>query len=434
MSIKSELNKTASLLQSTKKAIIGRGGNLTINAGFKDLPEAIFNIPSNDSLSFIEANTVSYVQCIPSDVGKNALINKVGGMSYKTVNLYNAVLEQGGINNLGELTNTTTRLRNVDYIVLSAGTYTLSFPQGFYAVVRTYSTDEEYVASESTTYSTDNLVTFTISTTRKIKFNFKKSADGAISPSDISEIMLNVGDTALPYEPYFEGLRDAKPTGLESRGANLLSFPFAEGDVDATVERQGITYTVNADRSVTAKGTASGSSFFILSRTLNLGDKMIGSSVNGGTNGSFSGSRYIGYNPNNGLTVISIASGLSIDETFYPMINRGTEAVPYKPFIAEPIDTLEIPEAVQNLLGYGVGKSLDECNYIDFGRKVFVNEYEVADGTVQRRENPIETDLTDMFPNIKQFLKVEGGVSITLHNEYGQAVPSKIKYIRKVGI
>lgn len=113
------------------------------------------------------------------------------------------------------------------------------------------------------------------------------------------------------------------------------------------------------------------------------------------------------------------------------MLNLGTKAASYKPYSAEPIDTIEIPEEVQALEGYGIGKSATECNYIDFGRKVFVNEYEVVDGVVQKRENPSEIDLTQLLPNESQFLKVEGGGSIVFNNEHKQAVPSKIKYVKR---
>ena len=49
MSIKSELTKTTSYLREARNAIKARGGQISDTAGFKDLPEAINNIPSGSS-------------------------------------------------------------------------------------------------------------------------------------------------------------------------------------------------------------------------------------------------------------------------------------------------------------------------------------------------------------------------------------------------
>ena len=114
------------------------------------------------------------------------------------------------------------------------------------------------------------------------------------------------------------------------------------------------------------------------------------------------------------------------------MLNWGDKPAPYKPFTAEPIDTIEIHEEVQSSEGWGIGKSASEYNYIDLGRKVFVDEYEVVGDSVQKRENPIITDISELLPDIAQFLKVEGGGTVIFNNENKEAVPSKIKYLKRM--
>lgn len=89
MDFKAELEKTASYLRTTRKAIIGRGGEISATAGLKDLPLAIFNIPADASLAFYEDSTSAYKKTVPTNVAEYALIKKIGGRSYTTVNLFN---------------------------------------------------------------------------------------------------------------------------------------------------------------------------------------------------------------------------------------------------------------------------------------------------------------------------------------------------------
>ncbi len=101
------------------------------------------------------------------------------------------------------------------------------------------------------------------------------------------------------------------------------------------------------------------------------------------------------------------------------MVTEGTEAAPYKPFRAEPIDTYTIPEAIRNREGYGLSGS-----YIDFDKKVWVD----ADG----KETDVSADL--QFDDDFLFIEVEPGGTLKFVNEEGteEAVPSTVTYITKV--
>ncbi len=67
-------------------------------------------------------------------------------------------------------------------------------------------------------------------------------------------------------------------------------------------------------------------------------------------------------------------------DTTTPVINKGSTALPYTPYFKR---TLEIPEAVRALDGYGWGVSEDIYNYIDYDKKQFVKRVQkvVFDGS-----------------------------------------------------
>ena len=62
MSIKSEVAKSTSYLRSARRAILGRGGEISATAGLKDLPEAIYKIPADASLAYRSDDSVAVLR------------------------------------------------------------------------------------------------------------------------------------------------------------------------------------------------------------------------------------------------------------------------------------------------------------------------------------------------------------------------------------
>ena len=123
----------------------------------------------------------------------------------RTENLFDAGIEHGSFNgNTGEETSATTRIRSVFSQPMNPGTYTINCLGADDAVVYVYNSNDisSFEKSESLTVWTSMPVTFSISEIRYVRFAFRKSNNSAISPSDISNITLNTGTTAKPYEPY----------------------------------------------------------------------------------------------------------------------------------------------------------------------------------------------------------------------------------------
>ena len=122
---------------------------------------------------------------------------------------------------------------------------------------------------------------------------------------------------------------------------NLIPFPYYTDS--RTVA--GITYTVNADGSIQIKGTASGYSTFVLTKEINLvaektysvNDKnkvILNYTLADGTSAwaNFPFTWQSGYTF--GSLYIQIASGTTVNEVIYPMLNEGTTALPYEPYYA----------------------------------------------------------------------------------------------------
>ena len=409
MSIKSELAKTASYLRSARKAILGRGGEISLTAGLKDLAEAIYKIPADASLAYYTDDSVAYQKSVPSGTEEFAQVAKVGGMTYKCNNLipfpYYFQLTQGNpytrngitytVNADGSIkvkgqTGSSTSLfemwrdgkseplnlrRNV-YVTASGGTSEVA------VILRKKATD----GTESNINGTANPKTGYLAESDTIMYislyvSANKTVDTTIYP------MINYGSTALPYETYFEGLRDTKVSELVSEGANLIPFPYESG----SQTRNGITFTVNLDGGVSIKGTADSNISFVLTSNIVPSSGSItvsGSKPNAivnvrkltvdGRNVSLIDS--VNGEPSTGtldegevicLVGIYILQGSIVDATVYPMLNCGTTALPYAPYFK---NTLPISSDIQAIEGYGCGVNANYHNYIDYERKVFMQK------------------------------------------------------------
>lgn len=124
----------------------------------------------------------------------------------KTKNLFNVTMERGTITDRGNPDTSTGRIRTADFIELEEGTYTLNATANtnLDTFVFVYNLAGTFIERIPLTWASIPY-TFTIENKSKIKFllAFSPAASGAaIVVSDVNNIMLNTGDSALPYEPY----------------------------------------------------------------------------------------------------------------------------------------------------------------------------------------------------------------------------------------
>ena len=169
--------------------------------------------------------SVAYNIDVPADSATYTTVHKIGGMTRKCTNLLN----------LPQTIEKTQNAYNCDLFTGSAG---LDSPVDVatintlpYLEAGDYYFNYEMIGA---TVDSVNIVqvnsdgsTATILINTKGKFTVQSGTRVSVrvytnEVVTIKNIMLNAGSTALPYEPYFEGLRSAKVTEVESVGVNKL--------------------------------------------------------------------------------------------------------------------------------------------------------------------------------------------------------------------
>lgn len=357
---------------------------------------------------FVTDSEAAYIKDVPENALPYAAISKIGGFTNKCDNLFKVdsyyMGTQNGLtatlNADGTVTiNGTASVQTVFYFTTS-----LKLPRGDYY----YKTNVSGMGYNSywgvvynitqekgMGYDTGAGVAFTSNgDTFQVQIEI---ASGKTLNNVVFKPMLNTGSTALPFEPYFEGLRDGKVTQVKSVGANLLNL-------DTLIVTGNNTYTMDTETGrVTVKFIAvhhplrwkvkvpknstitlgidnySGASATLqISDTLqipsgnaetidgkiSLATGLKSVSVNTGNYEELTFSLYVGEGSNFNLDVFGIR------------LSNGSSLLPFTPYTEH---TLEIPEAVQSLEEYGLGIDNTCYNYIDFEKKQFVKRVSKVD-------------------------------------------------------
>mgnify|MGYP003542331312 FL=1 len=429
MSIKSELDKTASYLRRARQSIIGRGGEISLNAGLKDLPQAIFNIPADNSLSYYTDEEIAYQKIVPEGAEEYALLKKVGGMTYKCNNLIPYPYSQTTHTNKGItftdngdgtiMVNGTATGGNIFFDVcgdlstgipwmecnLPAGSYFLSgCPKG--GSKSTYRLsfalkDEEGTKSFDSSDIGEGL-NITISKTATQMFCRAVIYDGMTVNNLTFKPMLNVGTTALPYEPFFEGLRDTKVTEIVSKGENLelISYPIPE----AVQALDGYGWGINAD----CYNYIDYEKKQFVKRVERVDMGTLGWWETSGVVSRFGSPLKKLAKPTGSYNVAvnAICSAYpNITQNFLFANNTGV--------------------SIQALTANNV--YVYDANYTD------TPSFKSAMSGVMLYYELIITDISDILTG-DNFIEVESGGTLEFVNEYKNAVPSTIKYIVKAGI
>ena len=207
--------------------------------------------------------------------------------------------------------------------------------------------------------------------------------------------MLNYGSSALPYMPYFSGLKNAFFKEIVSTGRNLIPYPYNE----TTVTKNGITFTVNNDGTINVNGTATdGDALFYLVSAYNLSlseESYFSGCPAGGSSSSYSlqaytsASRYYSDTGSGFLlpanidvaVVLVVRNGYTANNlVFKPILNYGSSALPYEPYTQS---VLSLPEAVEN----GEWNTID----IENGKNISQGFTKTFDGTEEWNIFNVET-------------------------------------------
>ena len=175
--------------------------------------------------------------------------------------------------------------------------------------------------------------------------------------------MLNEGSTALPYEPYFEGLRDAKVTKIKSSGANLANLKYetstAPIEIAQTPTKLSLTVNTTANgyfrlksipvevgKTYTISGNVTGGTglgLYIHNETTNANGTVYGNLKGDNSKVTFTATTPIlvlhGYIK--WATATAEKKSITLENI---MLNKGDTVLPFTPYGFE--HTLEIPKAI----------------------------------------------------------------------------------------
>ncbi|MCB6610180.1 hypothetical protein V3C10_04375 [[Clostridium] symbiosum] len=173
-----------------------------------------------------------------------------------------------------------------------------------------------------------------------------------------ADVMLNIGTTALPWEPYTGGKPSPSPeypqeiesvAHVANSGAQLLNLKSRAG----SQTKNGITLTINDDGSVKVNGTATDDATFALSSngymSLDVGKNYAIKGYGMNTDNNFywqcwikdpvgwfkdtgSGATFLYGKKSEFNFAVIVESGKTVNATFWPMLNAGSTPIPWEPY------------------------------------------------------------------------------------------------------
>ena len=269
-----------------------------------------------------------------------------GGVGERTKNLFNEITYQGGINNVGNITDSTTRIRSEYIDVDENETYTCSSNLNI-RIIYAYNNEYNKVGCIYDAAQGEKVVTFVMpigATKIMISFMDVDNPNNEITPNDFLWGQLEKGSTATAYEPY------GYKVPIVISGKNVLK------NTETSKTKNGITFTMNEDKSIVMNGTATSSVnlYINLNLELDAGEYYLSCKCEGEFTANpliiarnFGNYTYtlvnnqvnLSVTEKNGQVILQVANGTTINAILYPMIRKAdiTDDT-YEPYI-EPTTT-----------------------------------------------------------------------------------------------
>lgn len=353
---------------------------------------------------FVTDSTVAYVKDVPENALPYAEVNKIGGMTRKCTNLIPFPYTSGGAGYVSESNGVKISVLNdggiafsgtptgyVGFVVyngavLSKGEQVISLQGtfgGIYAILYLYDSNNSEIAQFSL-LATNNSIKLNMDSypsAASMNLTISRSSTGTNMSGTVYP-MLNPGTTAQPYEPYFEGLRSAPVTSVESVGINIWDEQWESGyinyDTGALVASSTNIRTKNYIPVQPNTTYYKLSPYVLITLYYDKSYNVVGRSWT---------------NSNQSFTTLNNAyymkfcfgayseSGTVTEYKHDICINRSNEAIngKYYPYTKSP---LPIPEEVQALDGYGDGIGATVNNYITLNPEGNVKTYTKTVGVV----------------------------------------------------
>lgn len=347
--------------------------------------------------------------------GVQTPVKKITGKTVKTTNLIPYPYAKGTdtlngvtftVNNDGTIIANGTATENAIFVFhnfdfsLSAGTYTISGLENGGADTYCLQISRDNYAESWNLYNGNIQIELKNTSSIILQYVVYK---GTTVNNVVLKPMLNEGSTALPYMPYFSGLKNAFFKEIVSTGRNLIPYPY----VTKSSTINGVTFTVNNDGTVNVNGTATdGDALFYLVSAYNLSlseESCFSGCPAGGSSSSYllqaytsapqyysdTGSGFLAPANIDVAVVLVVRNGFTANNlVFKPMLNYGSSALPYEPYTQS---VLSLPEAVE------------------------LTEYDTAypeTGEIQRQSNTLTFNGTETWNDLSDDTRYIYGINI----------------------
>ena len=354
-----------------------------INKRVKNLESASIGVIYNETTK----SAVAYQDNVSANACPYALMNILGGMSYKSENVANITEINYRLATNGTLTQSDNG-NTTDFIEVKEGeTYStniVAYTTSNYLSIAYYDSDKAFVSGM---LANQNVSTITIpSGIAYMRASYR--------PSLQDNLMINKGSTLLPYQPYFEGIRDTATTSVISKDSNNTALQTINipNEIQAL---EGYGWGIN--------DTCYNYIDFVNKKFIQKSHKRVVVDAN-----DFSWT-----SPNFDRCTIRTISPYQAPKINYSKIwvgNENISAISYEASGGIYITFTNAYESREALIQATVG---------------VIIYYELA--------TPIETDISSLLPADFNSIQIEPNGTITFENEYQQAIPYEYLYLEKVG-
>lgn len=450
-------------------------------------------------------SSVAYSKEVPEKSAGYAKVNEIGGVTRKCTNLLRSSVVANDtaygisytVNSDGSITLNGTATQNM-YLFIADVEYSAGKAYFLSGCPSGYSGESIILYDDTNSmfdYGSGCVISFAEATSGKV---YIRVTSGTTLNNATVYPMLNEGTEPLPYEPYFEGLRSAPVTEVESVGVNIWDEEWEVGGLNAdngetyyTLDRiRGVNYCrcspntqywappfihlVFYDGAKKYVGQTAGNCvattpkdahYFKVCGTIGYGTVYKNDLCINESDGAING-KYYPYTRNTLPIPESVRPKHGINESVYDYIDldvkQSTERVGdvdlgtlewYDNVEASHCFFAQVPDMTNN-------RGTVLCAQYDFGTNMFSWSYVAyyTDKTINTTENnyvyikdtsytdaatfkaamsgvmlyyelatPVVTDISDLL-SADNILPVEGGGSVTVRNEYGYNVPSKVMF------
>lgn len=192
----------------------------------------------------------------------------------------------------------------------------------------------------------------------KIRLNFTEGGAG-----EYSDIMINAGDTALPWEPYTGGKPSPSVEYPQTLEVGVTGAQLFDASTIQAITKNGVTFTNNGDGSITVRGTATAqTSTNFVEVNLEPGQyrisggnaeiKIIARVQDGETINYYSNNKFDVTISSNINIYMQIDSGKTVNSTVWPMLNAGDQPLPWEPYKGHQTATITLTEPLRGIADY----------------------------------------------------------------------------------